>query len=301
MNIREYHVVTDNVIVMYPFKPRYPFNDAPQTVPCTCIALPKELIFVDCGVYPDLAEIFRRDMEKKFKRECSHLLLTHTHWDHILAMEVFKDVTAVASETGINDLNNFLKVLNNKPQEDWPGILNTTEVEVIEILAKSNIFLPNMSVKEQITIGEKDHEVIFRVIGGHSKDSAYIFYPKEKVLCGGDNLIECYYQLSGSPDETLKIIRHWDSLDINFAIPGHGKVVNKDFITNLRLYYEDLITVLEELINQGITRKKILTHPQLPQYFGKKQSNWKEGCFPNSNWMEMTIRRWYHYLKSKNK
>ncbi|MHA2393372.1 MAG: MBL fold metallo-hydrolase [Promethearchaeota archaeon] len=296
-----YHGVTDNVFVMYPSKPSYPSNTAPQTVPTTCIALPYELIFIDCGVYPDLAAKFRNEMENKFQRECSHLLLTHTHWDHILAMEIFKDVNIVASEIGIKDLNNFLKVIGNESQENWPGMLNTEEKEVFDILAKSKLFLPNLSVKEELSIGTLDNEIIFKVIGGHSKDSAYIFSPKEKVLCGGDNLIECYYQLSGTPSETLGIIRNWDSLDIEFAVPGHGKVVKKDFITDLKTYYEDLITTLEDLINQEIPRKKILNHPNLPQYFGKGRRDWSEGCFPSSNWMEMTIRSWYHFLKSKNK
>ena len=101
-----YDEISDNVVVMYPSKPRNPMNDAPQTVTTTCIALPDELVFVDCGIYPDLATKFRTDMEEKYQRKCSHLFLTHTHWDHIMAMEVYKDTNVVASESGIKDLEN---------------------------------------------------------------------------------------------------------------------------------------------------------------------------------------------------
>lgn len=38
-----------------------------QTVAITCIALPDELIFVDCGVIPKVASKFRSDMEKRFQ------------------------------------------------------------------------------------------------------------------------------------------------------------------------------------------------------------------------------------------
>ncbi|MFX1477333.1 MAG: hypothetical protein ACFFCI_04305 [Promethearchaeota archaeon] len=86
-----YNEISDNVVVMYPSKPRIPMNDTPQTVPTTCIALPNELIFIDCGVYPDLALNFREDMEKVYQKKCSHLFLTNSHWDHMMAMEVFED------------------------------------------------------------------------------------------------------------------------------------------------------------------------------------------------------------------
>ncbi|MFX1490209.1 MAG: hypothetical protein ACFFBI_13745 [Promethearchaeota archaeon] len=54
-------------------------NDAPQTVPTTCIALPNKFIFIDCGVNPDLASNFREDMEKKYQKNVriySSLILT---------------------------------------------------------------------------------------------------------------------------------------------------------------------------------------------------------------------------------
>ena len=299
MGKKGYYEISDNVVVMYPSKPRNPMNDAPQTVPTTCIVLPNELIFVDCGGYPDSVAKFRVDMEEKYQRKCSHLLLTHTHWDHMLAMEVFEDTSIVASELGIEELSNFLTILKNQEPDKWPTLLNTEDKEVIDILNKVELFVPSKGIKKELRIGPKDNEVIYRVIGGHSKDSAYVYVPSERVLCGGDNLIECYAQLSGNPSETLTIYEHWASIDFDYAIPGHGKVVKKDFVLDIKRYFEKLISALENLIKQKIPRKEVITHPSIPEYFGKRRPDWREGCFPNSNWIEMTIRSWYRYLKSK--
>ncbi|MHA1912788.1 MAG: MBL fold metallo-hydrolase [Promethearchaeota archaeon] len=292
----EYIEISDNIVVMYSNKEYNLLNSAPQTVPSTCICFPNNLIFVDCGAYPDIALKFRQDMEARFKKSTSHLLLTHTHWDHTLAMEVFEDIDIVASERGIQDLGSFIKVLKSKEQDKWPTILNTEEEKIIQILKDVKLFLPNISVREEFKIRE---DVIYRIIGGHSADSAEVYFPKEKVICAGDNLVECYAQLPGNPDETIEILKHWESLDLDYIVPGHGKVVKQDFLVKLKTYFENLIYSLEELIKQNITRRDILTHPTLPYYFGKDHPNWIEGCFPNSNWIEMTIRSWHRYLKKQ--
>jgi glyoxylase-like metal-dependent hydrolase (beta-lactamase superfamily II) len=290
----EYVEIADNVVVLYSPKEYYPLNTAPQTVPLSCFSLPNNLIFVDCGAYPDVALKFRQDMEKKYHQKATYLLLTHTHWDHIFAMDVFEDIDIVASEKGVQDYGSFIKVLKSKDPDKWPAILNTEEEEIIQIVKDMKMVLPNISVSEEFKIG---NDVIFRVIGGHSTDSAEIYIPKKRTLFAGDNLVECYAQLPGNPDETMKILQHWESLDPEFIVPGHGKFVKNDFLIKLKTYYESLISSLEELINQNISRKEILSHPTLPDYFGKDRQNWVEGCFPNSNWIVMTIRSWLRYLK----
>ncbi len=292
----EFSEISDNIVVMYSPKEHFSFNNAPQTVPIACISLPDNLIFVDCGAYPDIALKFRHDMEIKFQQKATYLLLTHTHWDHILAIDVFEDIDIVASEMGIQDFGSFIKVLKSKTPDKWPTILNTEEEEIIQILKNMKMVLPNISVREEFKIGD---DVIFRVIGGHSVDSAEIYIPKKKTLFAGDNLVECYSQIPGNPDETMRILKHWESLDLGFIVPGHGKIVKKDFLMKLTSYFENLISTLEELIKQNIPRKEIISHPNLPDYFGRKRPNWAEGCFPNSNWIEMTIRSWLRYLKRR--
>jgi len=296
----EYVELTKNVISMVPSKPMSKINDASETVPTTCIALPKELVFVDCGAYPDLVRKFRLDMESKFQRKTSNLIFTHTHWDHVIAMEVFKDVNVVASEMGIQGIKILINRINEKGLEECKKDFDVQK-DLAEIIINTKLFVPNIKVKDDFRIKSGETELIFQVIGGHSIDSAHIYVPKEQILCAGDNLIECYAQLLGNPDESLKIFRNWESLEISKIIPGHGKIVGKEYITKARKYYEDLIFVLEEFSTQKLTIKEVLNHPDLPEYFGKNQSNWMEGIRPNSNWIDNVVRSWYRYIKQKSK
>ena len=292
-----YLQVSDNVFVMSSSRASNPLKNATQTVTSTCIALPNELIFVDCSPYPDLTLKFRLDMEQKFERKTTHLLLTHTHWDHILSMEAFKDVDIVSSETGVNELKNFLNVLNNTEEDKWSGLFLIEEQEIIDIFKTVKLSSPNVLVKKELKIGMEPYELILHVLGGHSIDSASIYYPLEKVLCAGDNLIECFAQLPGTPSESIEIYSYWESLDIEKIVPGHGNIVDKNYLLKVKSYFENLCSSLKDLIIQRIPRKEIFTHPSLPIYFAESQPNWTESSNPDMKWIEMTIKSWYRHLK----
>jgi glyoxylase-like metal-dependent hydrolase (beta-lactamase superfamily II) len=293
----EYSKVSENVYVMHPIRISNPQKSVTNTVPTTCIAHPEGLIFIDCGAYPDLSSRFRLDMETKFQRKTTYLILTHLHWDHFLAMEVFRDVNILASELGIHEFNNFINTLDKLEEEKWAAILLIDEEEIIDIVKSAKLFPPNILVKEELKIGPTGSEVIFKIIGGHSIDSAYIYIPSERILCAGDNLIECFAQLPGTPAKTLEIYSHWESLDIDKIIPGHGNVTDKDYLLKIKSYFEDLISALKNLVEIKTPRKEIFNHPSLPIYFGKNQPNWSESSRPDMKWIEMTTKSWYRYLK----
>ena len=300
----ENYEVSENIVALIPARPINEINDASETVSITCIAFPNELIFVDCGSYPDLAKKFRSEMENRFQRKTSHLLLTHSHWDHIIGMEAFKDVNVVISKAGIQGISNVINRISGKNLEECQRDFAVQE-ELAEIFLNAELFIPNTIVKDQFRIDSDGIELIFQVIGGHSIDSAHVYVPTEQLLCAGDNLIECYAQRPGNPDDMLKVFNNWESLEVSNAIPGHGRPVGKEYMMKVKKYYEDLIFKLEEFNAQKLSIKEVLTHADLPEYFGKNQLNWMEGIKPDSKWIETMIRGWYRYIKrrakSKNK
>jgi glyoxylase-like metal-dependent hydrolase (beta-lactamase superfamily II) len=84
-------------------------------------------------------------------------------------------------------------------------------------------------VAKSLVIGSKGNEVLFQVAGGHSPDSAYIYYPLDQVLCTGDNA-----QVFTNGKVVLDLYQFWESLDVKNIIPGHGFVVDKNYLINIR-------------------------------------------------------------------
>ncbi len=300
MRIQE---ITDNIVVAsFLDKPRSKFNDAPQTLTITCISLPDELVFVDCGVYAKAITKFREEMEKRFQRKTSHLLLTHAHWDHILAMKAFKDIDIVIAKKGIPALKRAYKgYLSYKERIERANNYREEDTEIADDIENSELFLPNVRVKDEQIIGSEEHKIIYKVIGIHTSESAYVHIPSEKTLCAGDNLLVSYPQLIEASYDSLEMYREWEKMDIEHFIPGHGIPVKKDYVRKVRKYYEILVTFLKNQITQNATVSDVLKNIKLPKYFAVDQPDWRYSCKPNDNWLEYDIRQWFNFLEKEMK
>lgn len=255
----EYNQITSNVVTTAPKTiDEFMGIDPSETVTLTCINLPEALIIVDCGADTKKAKTFRNEMEQHFKRKISHLLLTHSHWDHSDALKVFQDTTTVViSKRGAAKIKADIKVA------------------------------------ETFEIGSKENEILFQVSGGHSPDSAYVYYSSDQVLCAGDNLLSSYAQVFSNGKVVLDLYRCWESLDVKYIIPGHGFVVDKDYLINVRTYFDELIEVLKELKSQGLTISQVLKHADLPEYCYRDHSKWEEGGRRHTGWLNSGIKYWY--------
>ena len=256
-----YNLITSNVITTSPWNIENIVDMDPiETVTLTCINLPEALLIIDCGANTEKASKFRSKMEYHFKRKVSHLLLTHWHWDHSDAIDVFSDVTIVISKKGAEKIKSDVKVT------------------------------------KKLVIGSKGNEILFQVSGGHSPDSAYVYYPSKQILCAGDNLITCYAQVFSNGKVVLNLYRSWESLNIKKIIPGHGSIVDKDYLINVRTYFENLIVILKKLKSQGFSINQVLKHTDLPQYCYKDHSKWEEGGKRHTGWINMGIKYWYRHV-----
>ena len=76
----KYIKVTENVFTTPATKKEFRKDMRPaHTSMMTCIALPRELVFIDCGMNKKFALEFREDMENHFNRKTSYLILDHMH------------------------------------------------------------------------------------------------------------------------------------------------------------------------------------------------------------------------------
>jgi glyoxylase-like metal-dependent hydrolase (beta-lactamase superfamily II) len=301
MQIQE---ITKNVFVANSLdKRRSRVNDAPQTANITCIALPNQLIFVDSGVYTQALKNFRKHMEEHFQRKTSHLLLTHIHWDHILSMEVFQDVDIVIAKKGIRGLKNSYRgyLSPEKRKERADEYRKENDSELADDIEKANLFIPNAHFKEEYTITDEGKEIIFKVIGNHTVESAYVLIPSEKIMCTGDNLLTLYPQLNRNSIESIEMYKSWLGLEVDLFIPGHGSPVKIDYIQSLISYYESLISFLKLKIKDGVSLSKILKDNNLPKYFAQGTKDWVFSCKFGDNWLETEIGGWFRYLKKKKK
>ena len=226
-----------------------------------CVVLDSELIFIDTGLNDTVAKKFVKEMKNRTKIKDIRLVLTHSHGDHIRGMKPFKSCQIIVSK-------HFLEVLDeNIKRWGWGE-------KIKEFYSSSNLEI----LAEQKTIGDENNQIIFKQMGGHSPDSIYGYYPKDKVLFAGDNLLSKmpqYFPFDNTNlNDWIKGLKEWEKMDIDWVVVGHGDVVKKNHITRVREFFEELVLFLEYSASKKLSVEQVLSHENCPTYFEDDPENW---------------------------
>ncbi|MHA1219923.1 MAG: MBL fold metallo-hydrolase [Candidatus Heimdallarchaeaceae archaeon] len=250
-----YDQVTENVTLLR-------LNQGSNVI---CIALDNELVFIDSGLNTIIARDFRGEMEKKYERKASMLILTHGHIDHFLGMGAFSDCKIFAAETG---KPRFERFVNLEFTEEILDNLSRVFPSIKVAVATSKLSMPNIWVKERKTFG-KDQELVFQIIGGHSSCSSTIYYAPDKILMVGDLIQADVYPYFGEPDTDMSkwigALKEWEAEDFQFILPGHGGVLTKNYIPKVRIFFEKLIEELANFKSEGVTEEDLVKRALLEE------------------------------------
>jgi glyoxylase-like metal-dependent hydrolase (beta-lactamase superfamily II) len=221
--------------------------------------LGSELLFIDTCSTAEVAEKFREEMHRTFNVEKASLLITHANGDHYMGMEAFFDIPIIVPEKFMKPFKSTVKSFNLKELERF---------QPTEMFSTEKIF------------GLKNRTVIFELVGGHTDDSCYGYFPAEKILIAADNLLSNMPQhfLHDGADlyKSICCLKKWKELDIIKIIPGHGNPVKKEYINPILTYYEQLYEILIEAKKANLPIENALKNPNLPKYFVPDPDNWIE-------------------------
>ena len=275
----KFNQVTENVTLL----------KIPQGSNIACIALPDELIFVDTGLNTIVATDFRKEMEGKYKRKGSTLLLTHAHIDHFLGMNAFSDCKIVAAETAKPKFEKFVNIqLTDEVLENMSKIFPS--IKSAATVAK--ISMPNIWVGEKKYFG-KNKEIKFYVLGGHSNCSSAIFYEPEKILFTGDLIQAGVYPYFGESDtdmnKWIEALKKWEKEEIDYILPGHGGVLEKNYISSVRSFFEEILEKLKQFKKEGFSEEEVLKQEIFDKGYWPKNAQRKPSY-------DFSIRRLYSNL-----
>lgn len=236
-----------------------------------CIALESELVFVDAGLNEAVAADFRKSMENRFGRKGNMLVLTHAHLDHFFGMGAFSAVKVVAAEAG---RARFERIVNADYNEKTIENISRVFPRFGESVNLGRPFMPDFWVKDRMNLGDETEKAVFEVIGGHSDCSSSVHYVPDKVMIVGDLVQVDAYPYFGEPDtdveKWIRILKTWESMDIDFILPGHGRPVRRDYLIGVRTFFEEMLFALKDLKADGIPIEEVIYHKKLPTgYWGK--------------------------------
>ena len=251
----KYHEISESIVLAN--------NDFGANL--ACIALENELFFIDTSMNTDIAKKFRIEMEKKFDRKASTLILTHGHIDHFFGMGAFKDLKVVAADSAKPRLERFVSA---EYTEEVITAISRTFPFFRESVDSADLFMPNTWVKDKMSFGP-NNEISFEIVGGHSACSSFIHHKTEKSLFVGDLVQYNAYPYFGEPDTDMQkwigALKNWENKDIDYYLPGHGLPFNKDYLRSVWQYFVNLVNVLKELKEEAVSEENVPNHPKLPE------------------------------------
>lgn len=218
------------------FRTRLPFLD----VTVGLLVGETGVMLIDTGSTLTEAHRIRADVDELTGRRVTHVLLTHHHFDHVLGFPAFDDAavycapaTAAMVTGGSDDLRADALCHGADPVEvDWAiGALRTPEHEV----SAATLDIGGRAVT--ISHPGRGHT-------GHDLIAVCRGFDRVVVFCGdlveesGDPCIDVDSDVTAWPSTLDRVVT--EGGDDAIYVPGHGAVVDADFVRRQRDWHAQL-------------------------------------------------------------
>jgi len=253
------------------------------------IELPTKLIMIDTGMNLRKIKEFREKVEEETKKKFETVFLTHFHGDHVIGNQHFSDSAIIASKWTVERLNIGLpKWTDEVIEEQKKRIDDPLALEGLELTPA------NKSFEGQKELVDGDVKVIVKQTGGHTKGSSYIYCPNYKVLFAGDNLFIDSYPWGGEetcdPDNWIAVLNEYLSMDVDYFVPGHGPVSDKEPLKYILKYFELVKSTILKMASEGKSEEEILKICYNLDFYPINEE--EKG---DVEMKELTLKKWYNF------
>ncbi len=250
------------------------------------VALDNFIVMFDPTMYPSYARFLRDSIERKYNLPTKFACVSHYHSDHAFGLAAFKDIPIVSSTTYVKNIEKRkVKEWNSEAFEEW----KKESPEEVELINEIEILTPSLCIEDKLTIRDGDLTVEFKACGGHTSCSTYAYVPSEKVLFAGDMIFSKQLPYAGDPSCDPEIwmeqLEHFLILDIEYIVPGHGLVCDKEGVKKYIEFFKAFKQETIETIQKGLSFKDI----KQPDFY-TTENDWLK----SSN-----LEHWFDYYKNK--
>lgn len=255
------------------------------------IDLGNDVIIFDTFLNIDASKEIKKVCEYVIGKNPTYIINSHSHMDHIVGNGLFNDKVKIVSSMETKkeiqkikkDFDSERNQYKNKEEElSQKLMLEKNETEIANIknelnfitnLAKPNVEIrvPNLIFNNELILFGSNKKLYLKTYPvGHSLGDTIAILPKEKICFTGDILFQGSHPWigSGEPEQNIEILEYLLEEDIEYFIPGHGKMASKEDLKKQIRYIKELITLSD--------KKNNITIEDLAEEF----QNWNGVCFP---------------------
>lgn len=247
----------------------------------TVIIGDKGVILVDSGGTDEVGKHLAKAIAKITPKPVTHIINTHHHGDHHLGNVAFKGAKILSSEQ--------CKALVEKTGMEW--------VQIMENLVGRKF--PNtrpipaiLTFKEESSTGNSLQGVnmVFWVPrGSHTPSDMMMYLPDDKVLIGGDILVN-----TTTPALRDANVRNWISalakaqeFDATTIVPGHGPLMSKSDMAKLHKLLASFYAGVEAGYKKGLSDSEIRGTLDLSEWKNVNEFETNMGANINRTYLEV--------------
>jgi len=255
------------------------------------IILQNQVVVID-SQFLKQAKQLRGEIEEVTPKKISHLLLTHSHSDHVFGNEVFRDCEIVSHRSLKARMEELLETTWSKESlEKQIAELKKTDAERASRFEGVTITLPTHTFDKDFRITDGEQEVIMTHVGGHTADSSIVHFPTLRVLFSGDLIFCKTFPYGGDPtadpDQWLQALGDIMRMPVDTIVPGHGPICDKREVQAYIDFIETVKKRMTNMIDAGKTEKEITKDEGYPEFYSKSSDQRRQSTL--NQWFKV----WY--------
>jgi hydroxyacylglutathione hydrolase len=209
----------------------------------------RDAMLIDAGLFPDDVDLLRSHI---YARDASptHLVVTHSHWDHVLGSEYFPGVPMVQQQESVAVFAEHHTHIEHQVTE-WERQSNVDRDMPFLLSEPDQTFADRLELR----LGDKTIELLHAP--GHAPEQLVVYDRTEQTLWAADMLsdIEIPFVMHNlrAYRQTLDRLAQ---LEVSTLVPGHGRPANGESEVRTRFdadraYLEELQRRVEAAIAAG--------------------------------------------------
>jgi glyoxylase-like metal-dependent hydrolase (beta-lactamase superfamily II) len=174
-----------------------------------------------------------------------YLINTEEHADHCMSSCFFGGVLITSQETRDK--------ISKWTIEDTVQKIEQLGGEEMLLMKSYRIRLADISFAEDLNLYLGEHNIRLFSLPGHSTGGIGVYLPEERVVFTTDCV---FHRLKtwlpeANPDHWLASLKKLSALDVDFVVPGHGEICNKEYLKEQASIIRNWVDAVKQSIQRG--------------------------------------------------
>lgn len=223
------------------------------------------LLLVDAPMLPPEARAWRSTVGALDGGVIYGVVNTDYHPEHFIGNAALMPTRVWGHEAGARQIAKY----KTSTLDQVAAALRKERPGLAEEITQLEIYPPELTVGERMTLHLGDRKVQVLYLPGHTPASLGVYLPAERILFAGDSIVNNEHptMVQANTPAWIDTLRRIESMDVDLLVPGAGEPCGKDVIEPLVEYITEMRRRVSELFDAGASRREAVEKVGMLDYY----------------------------------